>query len=102
MLRIAIKFFVIFIPTSAAALGGIWVARNQTGFWSAVGWGLAAVFGVAALLQILILINGLVQVIRFRDGAGARLEELEQRDAEMFAQGKSFDEIISQYKRPRQ
>ena len=99
MSKIAVKFFAILIPTCAVSLGGIWLAHHQSGFWSAVGWTLAAVFSTAAVLQLSILISGLA-LGRFRHDAEQRLEKLERRDAELFAQGKSFDEIMSQYKKP--
>jgi len=99
MLNVLIKFFVIFLPTCAIGFGGLWLARNQSGFLCVVGWIVAALFGLAAILQTLILISGLSQIGRWLRGAEQKLEELEQRDAKLFAEGKSFEEVMSQYKK---
>lgn len=102
MLNVLIKFLFIFLPACAIGFGGLWLARNHSGFLCVVGWIAAALFSLAAILQMLILISGLSRIGRWHRGAEQKLEELEQRDAEMFAQGKSFDEVMSQYeKKPK-
>jgi hypothetical protein len=68
--------------------------------WSGAGWILSVVFGIAAIFQAVILLNGLARMSRLQRCAEQRLQELERRDAELFAGGKSFDEVVSQYKRP--
>jgi hypothetical protein len=95
------KFLVVFVPTCAIGAGGFWLARVESGLWCAVGWIVAVLFGIAAALQAYILISGLARISRLQRGAEQKLEELQQRDADLFAQGKSFDEVLSQYKKPK-
>lgn len=66
-----------------------------------MGWTVSIVFGVTALLQTIVLIDGLVRISRWQCGVERRLQELEERDVNLFAQGKSLDEIIAQYKTPK-
>ena len=100
-LPVGVKFLVVFIPMCAIAVGGLWLGIHQSGFWCGVGWIISVAFSIAALLQTIILISGLARINRWQHGVEQNLQQLEQRDAELFAQGKSFDEIISQYKRPK-
>jgi hypothetical protein len=93
---LGVKFSLLFIPTCAIAIGGFWLGVHQTGFWSGIGWIISVASGIAAFLQVTILIGGINRV----RGAKQKLLEFEQRDAELFAQGKSFDEVISRYKKP--
>jgi hypothetical protein len=58
-------------------------------------------FGAAALLQAVALIDGLARMNRFQHDVEQDLEQLARRDAQLLAQGKSFDEIRAQYKRPK-
>lgn len=95
MSGIAAKFLTTFIPTCALAVFGSWLARGHSGFWGVVGWIVALFFGCVAILQMLVLHDGLRGIHR----ATRRLRELEERDAQSFREGKSFDEITSQYKR---
>jgi hypothetical protein len=90
------RFLIIFIPTCALAVGGVVLGIQQRGLWCVVGWIISVVFGIAALLQANVLIGELIQIGR----AEQRLLDLERRDAELIAQGKSFDEIASQYRKP--
>ena len=98
MLNVLAKFLVIFIPTCAAAAAGLWLVLKQDGFGRVLGWIVAILFGITAVLEMLILISGLARIGRLQYGAEQKLKELEERDAELFAQGKSFDEVMSQYK----
>src|SRR5437879_1936222 len=101
MVGVLVKFLVVFIPTLAITLGGFWLALNRTGLLSALGWVVAVPIGLMAALQAWILINGLLRILRWSSAAEQRLMEMEKRDAELLAQGKSFDEVMSQYKKPR-
>jgi len=101
MLRAIVEFLVAFIPTCAIGVAGPWLGLHQSGFWCGVGWVISVAFGVAALLQTIMLISGLAQINRWHHGAEQKLQEVEQRDAELVAQGKSFDEVISQYRKPK-
>lgn len=101
MLGIIIKFLVVFVPTCAIGASGFWLALKQTGILCFVGWAVGILFGIAAALEMLILISGLMRINRWKHGVEQSLEELEQRDAELFAQGKSFNEVMSQYKKPK-
>jgi len=62
---------------------------------------MSVAFGITAFLQAIVLIHGLARIRRQYGVAEQKLQELEQRDANLFAQGKSFDEIISQYRNPK-
>lgn len=93
MLNVLIRFSVIILPTCAIGFGGLWLARNHSGFLCVVGWMVAALSSLAAILQMLILISGLARINRWKRG----VEQLAERDAKLFAQGKSFDEIMAQY-----
>jgi hypothetical protein len=99
MFNVLIKFFLIFLPTCFIGVGGLWFAWNHSGLLRVVGWIVAALFCLAAILQMLVLISGLSRIGRWHRGAEQKLEELEQRDAKLFAEGKSFDEVMSQYKK---
>jgi hypothetical protein len=101
MLSVGVKFFVVFIPTCVLVATGLWMEAHYTGFGSILGWIIAITFGIAALFQAIILINGLAKINRWQRSAEQRIQELEQRDGELFAQGKSYEEIISQYKKPQ-
>jgi D-alanyl-lipoteichoic acid acyltransferase DltB (MBOAT superfamily) len=102
MLRsVRVRFLVTFIPTCAIAVSGLWLAITRSGFWYGVGWVTLVAFGIAALLQTIALIDGLAQLNRVHHDVEQNLERLAQRDAELFAQGKSFDEVRAQYKRPK-
>jgi len=95
------RFAVTFIPTCAVAVGGLWLATTRSGFWCVAGWITFVAFGVAALLQTIALIDGLARQNQLQHDVEQNLERLAQRDAELFAQGKSFDEVRAQYKRPK-
>jgi hypothetical protein len=99
MLNVLKKFLVIFLPTCAIGFGGLWLAWNRSGFLCVIGWIVAALFSLAAILQMLILISGFLRISRWQRGVEQKLEELGQRDAELFAQGKPFEEVMSQYKK---
>ncbi|HZF02688.1 MAG TPA: hypothetical protein VE344_12435 [Methylomirabilota bacterium] len=101
MLGVTVKFLIIFVPTCAIGAGGFWFALKQTGILCLVGWVVGILFGIAATLQMLLLVSGLIRIGRWKHGVEHRLEELQQRDAELFSQGKSFDEVMSQYKKPK-
>jgi len=99
---VGVRFLVTFTPTCAIAVGGLWLTvTHRSGFWCGVGWITLVGFGIAALLQTIALIDGLARIRRFQRDVEQNLEQLTQRDAEMFAQGKSFDEVRAQYKRPK-
>ena len=95
MLRLVGRFAATFIPTCGVAAVGLWLASSQRGIVVALGWGVAIAFGFFGLMQLSVLVRGLSYAVK----ASARLEELEQRDYELFKQGKSFEEINSQYKK---
>ncbi len=100
--RVGVRFLVTFAPTCALAIGGMWLAiTSRSSFWSGVGWIALAAFGIAALLQVIAVIDGLARINRFQHDVEQNLEQLAQRDAELFTQGKSFDEVRAQYKRPK-
>jgi hypothetical protein len=101
MLNVIIKHLVVIVPTCAIGAGGFWLALKQTGIWCVAGWIGGVLFGVIAALEMFILISGLVRINQWKQGVEQHLEELQQRDAELFAQGKSFDEVMSQYKKPK-
>jgi hypothetical protein len=102
MLRsVRAKFLVTFIPTCVIAVGGLWVATRRSGLWCGVGWGILLTFGIVAFLQIVALVDGLARLTEVQHDVEQNLERLAQRDAELFAQGKSFDEVRAQYKRPK-
>ena len=86
-------------PHLGNRVGGIWIAHSQSGIWCAVGLTIAAVFSTAALLQTVSFIDGLVKIDRWKLGSEQKLRELEQRDGDLFAQGKSFEEIRERYQR---
>jgi hypothetical protein len=94
-------FLRIFVPTCAVAVGGLWLAITRSGFWRGVGWVTVVVSGLAALMQIIGLIDVLARTVRLQHDAEQNLGRLMKRDAELFAQGKSFDEVRAQYKRPK-
>ena len=96
-MSILTKFLVVFVPTCSIGAGGFWLARAESGLWCAVGWIVAVLFGIAAALEGYILASGLARMARIL----AVCNELQQRDADLFTQGKSFDEVLSQYKKPK-
>jgi hypothetical protein len=63
-----------------------------------ISWLAAAVFGILALMQLIAFLYSLARISSLQASAQQSLEEFEQHDAELFAQGKSFEEVISQYK----
>jgi hypothetical protein len=100
--RVGVRFLVTFTPTCAIAVGGLWLTiTHRSGFWCRVGWIILIVFGIAALLQTIALIDGLARINRFQHDVEQDLEQLAPQDAKLFAQGKSFDEVRAQYKRPK-
>lgn len=101
MLNVLVKFLVVFTPTCAIALGGLWLALNHDGLLSVAGWMITVLLGLAAALEAWILVSGLVRIGRWASGAEQKLRELEGQDAELFAQGKSFDEIMSRHGKPK-
>jgi hypothetical protein len=94
------RFLFLFIPTCAIGIGAGCIGVYSHGFWSTVGWILAGIVSLLAIFQLIALIKGLVRVISWQSTAQHKLQELEERDAELFAQGKSFEEVMSQYKQP--
>lgn len=101
MKSVMLRFLLLFIPTCAVAVGACCVGVFSYGFWSVVGWAVAGIVGLLAILQLITLISGLFRVTSWQAAAQQRLQELEERDAELFAQGKSFEEVMSQYEKPR-
>lgn len=99
MSRVGARFLVLFIPTCAIAIGAVWFGVHRSGFWGGMGWTISVAFSIAALLQTILLISGLAHINRVQHGAEQNLQQLEERDADLFAQGKSFDEVMSQYDR---
>ena len=97
----AVKFLIVFIPTCLVVAGGLWLGTDGDGLWRFLGWTIAVASGIAAFMEAGALISGLLRLGRWQSGAEQRLLELEHRDAELFAQGKSFDEVISQYSNPK-
>lgn len=93
-----IKFLAMFVPTLALALAGLWLALNQNGLLSLLGWVIAIPVGLVSLLEVFVLVNGLIRIGECVVGA----KRLAERDAELFAQGKSFDEVMAQYKEPKE
>jgi len=98
MQNVVLRFLLLFIPLCAAAIGLVWIGLHSHGFWSAISWLAAAVFGILALMQLIAFLYSLARVSSLQASAQQSLEEFEQHDAELFAQGKSFEEVISQYK----
>jgi hypothetical protein len=101
MLNVIAKFLVVFIPTCLIGAGGFWLALKQAGFLCAVGWVIGVFFGMVAALETFILINGFIRIGQWKRNVMHNIEETQKRDAELFAQGKSFDEVMSQYKKPK-
>lgn len=87
-------------PTCAIGIGAGFIGIHSRGLWSAIGWIAAGIVGLFAIFQLIALISGLIRVITWQATAQQGLQELEKRDAELFASGKSFEEVISQYKQP--
>jgi hypothetical protein len=101
MINVLAKFLVLFLPTCAIGGGGLWLAENRGGLLCFVGWIVVALFGFAAVLQILLLLRGLSRIDMWRSAADQRVRDLQGRDANLVSQGKSFDEVMSQYKKPK-
>ena len=100
MKSVMLRFLFFFAPTCAIGIGAGCIGVYSRGFWSATGWIVAGIFGFVALIQLIVLLSGLARVISWQTNAQQRLQEFEERDAELFAQGKSFEEVMSQYKQP--
>jgi hypothetical protein len=100
MKSVMLRFLFVFIPTCAIGIGAGFIGIHSRGLWSAMGWLAAGIVGLFAIFQLIALISGLIRVISWQATAQERLKEIEKRDAELFASGKSFEEVISQYKRP--
>jgi hypothetical protein len=96
MKSVMLRFLFFFIPTCAIVFGGGCIGVYSRGFWSISGWIIAGLFGFLGLLQLIVLLGGFARVSL----AQQRLQELDARDADLFAQGKSFEEVVSQYKQP--
>ena len=93
MVSVLVRFLALFIPTCAVATGGLWLGIHHTGLWGWIGWTIGIVLALAAVLQLTLLIQGLIGINRWAQGAAQKLQELEQRDA-LFAQGKTFEESL--------
>jgi cytochrome b subunit of formate dehydrogenase len=101
MFNVLVKFLILFIPTCLLGIGGFALALKQAGIFCVIGWIMGVFLGFLAVLQILVLINGLIGINRWHKNALERLDEVQERDAKLFAEGKSFDEVIAQYKQPK-
>jgi hypothetical protein len=101
MQKVVLRLLLLFVPLCAVAIGAVWIGLHSHGFWNVLSWLAAAVFGILALMQLIAFLYGLARVSSLRASAQQSLGEFEQRDAELFAQGKSFEEVMSQYKQPR-
>ena len=101
MINVIAKFLVVFVPTCLIGIGGFWLAQKYNGILCLVGWIVAILFGTIAALELFILASGLIRIHRWKRDVEQGLEDIQKRDAELFAQGKSFDEVMSQYKKPK-
>jgi hypothetical protein len=95
------RFVITFAPTLAVALGGLWLALRCNGFLCVVGWTIAGVVGVLAALQACALVSGFLGIHHGVAEAEQRLRAIEEQDAELFAQGMSFDEVMARRKQRR-
>jgi hypothetical protein len=95
-----LRFLLFFTPTCGIVIGAGCIGVYSRGFWSATGWIVTGTFGFIALIQLIVLLSGLSRINSWQTNAQQNLHELEERDAELFAQGKSFEEVMSQYKQP--
>jgi hypothetical protein len=94
--KVFIRFWAIFIPTCVIATVGLLMGLNTNGILCISGWIISILFGFAAVLELFALISGLITLNSWKGVGGQRLEEIEQREAELFTQGKSVDEVIAQ------
>lgn len=100
MKSVMLRFLLFFTPTCGIVIGAGCIGVYSLGFWSATGWIVSGIFGFIALIQLIVLLSGLSRINSWQINAQQNLHELEERDAELFAQGKSFEEVMSQYKQP--
>jgi hypothetical protein len=64
-----------------------------------VSWLIFVLLAIFGLLQISFLLSGLAQISKAMNLAQEKLNKFQDRDEKLFAEGKSFEEVMAQYRK---